>query len=161
MPRELPGRARRAPHRRAGKHTQRRQPRHEAAIELHFNSAGPPARGHEWVHWHCSAAARALAEKIDYEMRLQIPPNVLPVRGLKPKSPGDRGAEFLRLTHCPTTGTLPPPQGQDRPGHRQRNRRLGGLGKSGVKGYAPRPAVGFWFPAAGHHNPTVTRRVTD
>ncbi|MFZ9938216.1 MAG: N-acetylmuramoyl-L-alanine amidase [Luteolibacter sp.] len=72
-----------------------------AALELHFNAAGPTARGHEWLHWHSSRRARALAVGLDYEMRLQVPPAMLPARGPKPRTPSDRGAEFLRLTHCP------------------------------------------------------------
>jgi len=73
----------------------------EAAVELHFNAGPQTARGHEWLHWHSSQNGRALADAIDYQMRLQMPPSILPARGLKPKTPADRGAEFLRATHCP------------------------------------------------------------
>lgn len=71
------------------------------AIELHFNSAGETARGHEWLYWHRSRRSMALADSLDYELRLQLPPNVMPARGIKPRTAADRGAEFLRLTHCP------------------------------------------------------------
>ena len=72
----------------------------DAAIELHFNSGPAAARGHEWLHWHSSGTGKALADNLDTEMRLQLPPSILPARGLKPRGTG-RGAEFLRLTHCP------------------------------------------------------------
>ena len=71
-----------------------------AAIELHFNSAeDPAANGHEWLHWHSSAGGKRLAEALDRNITADIPD--LRARGLKPKAPGDRGAEFLRGTHCP------------------------------------------------------------
>ena len=71
-----------------------------AAIELHFNSSDDPAaNGHEWLHWHSSAGGKRLAEALNRSMTADIPD--LRARGLKPKSPGDRGAEFLRGTHCP------------------------------------------------------------
>lgn len=73
----------------------------DVAIELHFNSAGPTARGHEWLYWHSSKSGRRLAESLDFEMRLQFPPGILPARGLKPRSGEHRGSEFLRRTHCP------------------------------------------------------------
>ena len=71
-----------------------------AAIELHFNSAeDPAANGHEWLHWHSSTGGKRLAEALNREMTAGVPD--LRARGLKPKAPGDRGAEFLRGTHCP------------------------------------------------------------
>ena len=71
-----------------------------AAIELHFNSADDPAaNGHEWLHWHSSAGGKRLAEALNRNMTADIPG--IRARGLKPKAPGDRGAEFLRGTHCP------------------------------------------------------------
>ena len=73
----------------------------EVAIELHFNSAGPTARGHEWLYWHSSAKSRELAKATEIEMTLQIAPDELPNRGVKPISAKDRGSDFLRLTHCP------------------------------------------------------------
>jgi N-acetylmuramoyl-L-alanine amidase len=73
----------------------------DAAIELHFNAGPPTARGHEWLHWHSSRRGRHLADCIDMETRKQLPPSILPARGLKQRTTKDRGAEFLRLTHCP------------------------------------------------------------
>lgn len=73
----------------------------DVAIELHFNAATPSARGHEWLHWHSSKAGRSLAESLDYEMRMQFPPGIMPARGPKPRSGAHRGSEFLRRTHCP------------------------------------------------------------
>jgi N-acetylmuramoyl-L-alanine amidase len=73
----------------------------DAAIELHFNAGPPTARGHEWLHWHSSRRGRDLAQAIDDEFRQQLMPSILPARGLKPRTAKDRGAEFLRLTHCP------------------------------------------------------------
>lgn len=71
-----------------------------AAIELHFNSASATARGHEWLFWHNSNAGKRLAESLYYETRLQLPPNIIPARGIKPIANG-RGDEFLRRMHCP------------------------------------------------------------
>lgn len=69
------------------------------AVELHFNAAeSPSASGHEWLYWHASAAGRALAQACHREVSRDFPQ--LPARGLKPIESG-RGAEFLRLTHCP------------------------------------------------------------
>jgi N-acetylmuramoyl-L-alanine amidase len=79
----------------------------DVAIELHFNSAGPTATGHEWLYWHTSKSGRRLAESIDLEFRLQLPPNVLRPRGCKPIPPNGRGSEFLRRTHCPAIITEP------------------------------------------------------
>ena len=72
----------------------------DVAIELHFNSATPTARGHEWLYWHSSAAGKRLAESLDYEMRIQLPPHTLPARGKKPVEASGRGSEFLRRTHA-------------------------------------------------------------
>ena len=69
------------------------------AVEFHFNSAGPSARGHEWLYWHSSGKGKDLAEKFSWEVSKFLPD--LPARGIKPKNAGDRGAEFLKLTHCP------------------------------------------------------------
>jgi N-acetylmuramoyl-L-alanine amidase len=73
----------------------------DAAIELHFNSAGESARGHEWLYWKTSKSGKRLADSLDYEMRLQFPPVIHPARGIKPRNSLDRGAEFLRRPHCP------------------------------------------------------------
>lgn len=73
----------------------------EVAVELHFNSATPQARGHEWLYWHSSKEGKRLADSIDYEFRLQIPPGLIPARGIKPVESFGRGSEFLRRSHCP------------------------------------------------------------
>jgi N-acetylmuramoyl-L-alanine amidase len=71
-----------------------------AAIELHFNSDdSPEATGHEWLHWHSSKEGKRLAGCLDAEMCLCLPG--IRRRGLKLKVRGDKGAEFLKLTHCP------------------------------------------------------------
>jgi len=69
------------------------------AIELHFNSATPAANGHEWLYWGVSSKGRKLADSLNAEMVLACP--AIRSRGIKPKYVGDRGAEFLRGTHCP------------------------------------------------------------
>lgn len=74
----------------------------DVAVELHFNAASSPAaRGHEWLYWHTSKAGKRLAESIEYEFRLQLPPNLIPDRGAKPVESFGRGSEFVRRTHCP------------------------------------------------------------
>lgn len=71
-----------------------------AAIELHFNAAdSPEAHGHEWLYWSTSGHGKRLAQCLEAEMCLGVPE--LRTRGIKPKGTGDRGAEFLRGTHCP------------------------------------------------------------
>lgn len=70
------------------------------AVELHFNSAEvPTARGHEWLYWHASPQGKRLAAALNLEMRWGFPS--IPARGAKALDSGARGAEFLRLTHCP------------------------------------------------------------
>jgi N-acetylmuramoyl-L-alanine amidase len=76
-----------------------RRLRAAAAIELHFNSGPPTARGHEWLYWHSSSKARSLAEGLRAEFEADFPE--LPARGAKARSPADRGAAFLRLVPCP------------------------------------------------------------
>ena len=72
----------------------------EAAVELHFNSAGTDATGHEWLHWFASERGKSLASNIQSEMTKRIPE--LKSRGLKAIGGADeRGAGFLRQTHCP------------------------------------------------------------
>jgi N-acetylmuramoyl-L-alanine amidase len=70
------------------------------AVELHFNSATPAAKGHEWLYWLTSKRGMALASCFRKAFRDAFPEIV--DRGIKPKGAGDRGAEFLRLTHCPS-----------------------------------------------------------
>ncbi len=70
------------------------------AVELHFNAADDPAaNGHEWLYWHASANGKRLATSLDAEICLQQTGTKR--RGPKPRFAGDRGAEFLRFTHCP------------------------------------------------------------
>jgi N-acetylmuramoyl-L-alanine amidase len=70
------------------------------AIELHFNSSSnPTANGHEWLYWGNSKKGKELAGSISKEMQ-SIVGEIRP-RGVKPRFAGDRGAEFLRGTHCP------------------------------------------------------------
>jgi N-acetylmuramoyl-L-alanine amidase len=66
------------------------------AIELHFNSAPPQARGHEWLHWHRSANGLALAERLEAAFDVGIP-----ARGVKPIDMSGRGGVFLK--------SVPPP----------------------------------------------------
>jgi N-acetylmuramoyl-L-alanine amidase len=68
------------------------------AIELHFNSAGPLAQGHEVLFWRGSKKSQALASFIEKEMSAHFK---TPARGVKACTNADRGAEFLKLTHCP------------------------------------------------------------
>lgn len=70
------------------------------AIELHFNSASASATGHEWLFWASSTKGRQLAKDLDSAMLEMFPD--FKQRGIKPKGSGDRGAEFLKLTHCPS-----------------------------------------------------------
>lgn len=70
-----------------------------AAVELHFNSATGHARGHEWLYWHSSPRSKALANALRVSMEAAA--LGLPSRGTKSKTAADRGAEFLRGTHCP------------------------------------------------------------
>jgi len=75
------------------------------AVELHFNSASPSANGHEWLYWGASRNGMALATAFRQAFRAEFPEII--DRGIKPKGTGDRGAEFLRLTHCPAIITEP------------------------------------------------------
>lgn len=71
-----------------------------AAIELHFNAAdATSASGHEWLYWSTSKRGKALATALSAEFNLSVPE--IKARGAKPRFHGDRGAEFLKLTHCP------------------------------------------------------------
>jgi len=68
------------------------------ALELHFNSAGPSATGHEWLHYKTSAKGKALANVLDQEFDTTFPQ--LKSRGVHPPESG-RGDIFLQRTHCP------------------------------------------------------------
>ena len=69
------------------------------AIELHFNAASGTAKGHEWLFWQTSKDGKALASALRgaYEEAFPLSAN----RGIKAKVSGERGGEFLKLTHCP------------------------------------------------------------
>jgi N-acetylmuramoyl-L-alanine amidase len=71
----------------------------DCAVELHFNSAGPFAEGHEWLYWSRSTLGKVLAEAFDFCFRKRFPERV--ARGVKPLGLDNRGALFLRLTPCP------------------------------------------------------------
>lgn len=73
--------------------------RADAAIELHFNFAHSAAHGHEWLFWHTSDDALVLASAINAEFMAELPE--LTQRGIKPTRAHERGASFLRMTHCP------------------------------------------------------------
>jgi N-acetylmuramoyl-L-alanine amidase len=76
-----------------------RQANATAAIELHFNAATGDARGSEWLYWHSSAASQSLATSFRTAHTAAFPWQ--PCRGIKPRDAEDRGALFLRYTHCP------------------------------------------------------------
>ena len=70
------------------------------AVEFHFNADDDPAaNGHEWLYWSTSKNGKRLAECLHAEMCLAVPQ--IKARGIKPKTGGARGAEFLKGTHCP------------------------------------------------------------
>lgn len=69
------------------------------AVELHFNSAGPHAEGHEWIHWYRSAKGQMLASCFNQTFKEAFPN--AKVRGIKPADKDSRGSLFLRVTRCP------------------------------------------------------------
>jgi N-acetylmuramoyl-L-alanine amidase len=69
------------------------------AVELHFNAATGTAQGHEWLYWGTSKQSKILADALCSEFAVRFPARKN--RGSKAKTAGDRGAEFLKLTHCP------------------------------------------------------------
>lgn len=71
------------------------------AVELHFNAFDGKARGHEWLHWATSAKGKRAATELHLAFSLAFSPGQIPPRGVKPKDATDRGARFLRDTHCP------------------------------------------------------------
>jgi N-acetylmuramoyl-L-alanine amidase len=79
---------------------QLRNARADMAVEFHFNAASDPrAGGHEFLHWHASAAGRMIAGELDRAMAAAYPET--PRRGAKARARTDRGALFLSATHCP------------------------------------------------------------
>jgi N-acetylmuramoyl-L-alanine amidase len=71
----------------------------DVAVELHFNSAGPYANGHEFLHWATSSKGLKLAGELSRSLEKSFPNRKN--RGLKPIKSEDRGGLFLRKTHCP------------------------------------------------------------
>lgn len=72
----------------------------DAAVELHFNSSDKAsAEGHEWLHWGASVKGKALALHLERAYSATFPGAKR--RGLLARGSSDRGAEFLRGTHCP------------------------------------------------------------
>jgi N-acetylmuramoyl-L-alanine amidase len=69
------------------------------AVELHFNSAGPFAEGHEWLHWYRSTKGQRLASCFNHAFKESFPE--ARVRGVKSADKEDRGSLFLRITRCP------------------------------------------------------------
>ena len=69
------------------------------AVELHFNASAPTANGHEWLHWHYSTTGKRLAQTFHDQFAKDFPG--IKSRGLKALDNGSRGAEFVKLTHCP------------------------------------------------------------
>jgi N-acetylmuramoyl-L-alanine amidase len=69
------------------------------AIECHFNAATGTAKGHEWLFWQNSKGGKALATAMRGAYEEAFPMSVN--RGIKAKVSGERGGEFLKLTHCP------------------------------------------------------------
>ena len=71
----------------------------DVAIELHFNDATPSANGSEWLHYHSSTKGKYLAQCFEGAFKRHVPESK--PRGLKGLKAGDRGNEFVKLTHCP------------------------------------------------------------
>ena len=69
------------------------------AVELHFNSAGPFAQGHEWLHWFRSTEGQKLASCFNQAFKEAFPN--AKARGVKSADKEDRGSLFLRITRCP------------------------------------------------------------
>lgn len=71
----------------------------DLAVELHFNAAGESAQGFEYLHYHSSSKGKRLAECLHGAHADKFASMV--DRGVKPRTPGDRGIQFLKKTHCP------------------------------------------------------------
>lgn len=71
------------------------------AVELHFNAANGTARGHEWLHWSTSTKGKRLATELHLAFAAEFSQAEFPARGVKRLTGADRGAEFVKLTHCP------------------------------------------------------------
>ena len=76
------------------------------AIELHFNaSSNSKANGMEMLYWNTSRIGLSLAEYLLRGCQKYFP--LIKSRGAKSRKSGDRGATFLRGTHCPAVITEP------------------------------------------------------
>ena len=76
------------------------------ALELHFNAAAnEKAEGMEMLHWNSSRIGLSLAEYALKSCQRFFP--ITKNRGAKAIKKGDRGATFLRTTHCPAIITEP------------------------------------------------------
>lgn len=73
--------------------------RADAAVEFHFNSAGPEAEGYEYLYWGSSKRGEKLAQCFLMSHRLEFEKQKS--RGVKPLDNTSRGAEFVRRTPCP------------------------------------------------------------
>lgn len=74
-----------------------------AAIEFHFNSATPTAKGFEYLYWHSSSRGKALARFLA-SSHASFRPASTPRQDkgiLGIKSAAERGGQFLQKTHCP------------------------------------------------------------
>lgn len=71
----------------------------DLALELHFNAADGVAKGYEYLCHNGSANGKRLATILLSEHGREYP--VAKARGVKPLTSGDRGYEFVNLTHCP------------------------------------------------------------
>ena len=69
----------------------------ESAIELHFNSAHPNARGSEMLHLDTSRKGKRLAQCLQEAVMDEFQ---TADRGTKGRAAG-RGVQFLEKTHCP------------------------------------------------------------
>lgn len=71
------------------------------AIELHFNSASPSARGYEYLFWHKSKRGILVAKEFQ-SLHGQYFPSAYD-RGVEPigDEAHERGVLFVSLTHCP------------------------------------------------------------
>ena len=70
------------------------------AVELHFNASdNSKANGMEMLYWNTSRIGLSLAEYLLRGCKKYFP--MIKNRGIKKRDTGDRGATFLRKTHCP------------------------------------------------------------
>lgn len=73
--------------------------RADAAVEFHFNSAGPSAEGYEYLFWGSSKRSEKLATCFLQAHRASYPRAVN--RGILARNAKHNGAGFLRRTPCP------------------------------------------------------------